>query len=323
MELTPEERKRIYEEEKTRLEAEETARRESRKNGGSSTGLEPNVAALLCYLGLWVTGIILLVLEQKNRFVRFHAAQSIVVFGALTILSGALRWVPFAGPFFSAAIGLTIFILWLVLMVKAYHGEFYRLPLAAEMAEWLLRAVAPSNVSYTTTDADHKVEQVVTVKESKAQPESPRSRLGEVVGSAITIALALALLIFLNFFNEYIAYYYQSSGVWVREPLLNSDFGSWLPVVTVALVLSIAGHAILIAVNQRLLRDTVFLVLDIFSLIVIGSLLSIFPFDFEVLPISASAVAWSMRLGLGIVMVIVAISVIVRFVKLVMKIVKA
>jgi len=134
MELTPEERRRIYEEEKARLDEEQRARRESRREGGGTTGLEPGVAGLLCYLGMWVTGIIFLVLEQKNKFVRFHAAQSIVVFGTLGILSAIMRFVPFAGNFFSAAFGILIFILWLVLIGEGLPGEYYRLPVAAELA---------------------------------------------------------------------------------------------------------------------------------------------------------------------------------------------
>jgi len=75
MELSPEEKKRIYEEEKARIEAREKIEREKLKApAGTSTGLSPNVAGLLCYVAGWITGIIFLVLEQRNKFVRFHAA---------------------------------------------------------------------------------------------------------------------------------------------------------------------------------------------------------------------------------------------------------
>jgi len=92
MKLSPEERKRIYEEEKARLEPEEKV--EATKETGSSTGLKPNVAGLLCYLGVWVTGIIFLIIERKNKLVRFHAMQSLVTFGILHIIiaiAGAIR----------------------------------------------------------------------------------------------------------------------------------------------------------------------------------------------------------------------------------------
>ncbi len=71
-------------------------------------------------------------LEKKSEFVQFHAMQSIVVFLPLTILSMFLwfLWMPF---------GLLGLLLWLLLMVKAYQGEYFRLPVAGEIAEDLMR----------------------------------------------------------------------------------------------------------------------------------------------------------------------------------------
>ena len=45
----------------------------------TSTGLDENVAGLLCYILGWITGIVFLVIEPDNKFVRFHALQSIIV----------------------------------------------------------------------------------------------------------------------------------------------------------------------------------------------------------------------------------------------------
>ena len=56
-------------------------------SGDSSTGLKANVAALICYFGWWVTGLIFLIIEKKSTFVKFHAAQSLVVFGIISILN--------------------------------------------------------------------------------------------------------------------------------------------------------------------------------------------------------------------------------------------
>ena len=123
MQLSPEERKKIYEEEKVRIEQEQREKA-SAGTGGSMTGLEPNVAGLLCYLGAWITGIIFLILEQKNRFVRFHALQSIIVFGTLMVAAVLLGWIPFVGDFFCALIGILVLILWIVLMVKASQVSF-------------------------------------------------------------------------------------------------------------------------------------------------------------------------------------------------------
>jgi uncharacterized membrane protein len=319
MDLTPEEKHRIYEEEKARLEEKERLEREKRQEAASTTGLEPNIAGLLCYLGLWITGIIMLVLERNNKFVRFHAAQSIVVFGSLTILSGALGFVPFAGQFFSAAIGIVIFILWLVLMVKAYRAEFYRLPVAAEVADWLLAVIAaPGQAGAPGTQP--RPEQVVTLKEA---PAPGPARVGEIIGSIMAIVFSLAAFIFLNFFHDYVAYYSQTGGVWVRQPLLTSAYGSWLPVLDVAIALTIIGHVILILTGQRLVRETVLVLLDVFALISLGSLLSIFPFNFYVIPDVGSAVTWAVRLGLALAVVGVGIGVIVRLIRLVANIVRS
>lgn len=112
----------------------------------TSTGLQENVAGLLCYLGAWVTGIIFLILEPKNRFVRFHALQSIVTFGGLSIASlilGVLTGGPLLFIYLALrwALGMLTFILWIVLMVKAYQGQLYKLPLAGDIAEqWLGKA---------------------------------------------------------------------------------------------------------------------------------------------------------------------------------------
>ena len=108
MKLSPEERHKIYEDEKARINSEQ---KQKVGAGDSTTGLEPNIAGLLCYLGGWITGIVFLVIEQKNQFVRFHAVQSIVTFGALTVASALLSWIPFVGVFFGAVIGILAFIL--------------------------------------------------------------------------------------------------------------------------------------------------------------------------------------------------------------------
>jgi len=61
-----------------------------------------------------------MLVEKKSKFVRFPAVQSIYVFGALTIASIILSWMPFIG----FVLGL---ILWTLLMVKAYQGTMYKL----------------------------------------------------------------------------------------------------------------------------------------------------------------------------------------------------
>ena len=103
----------------------------------SSEGLAENVAGLLCYAFGWVTGLIFLLID-KRPWVKFHAAQSIAVFGGLTIIrvgflfmSHLLGWAVFG------LIGLVSVVLWIFLMVKAYQHETIRIPIAADIADSL------------------------------------------------------------------------------------------------------------------------------------------------------------------------------------------
>jgi uncharacterized membrane protein len=99
--------------------------------------MSENVAGLLCYALGWVTGLIFLLID-KRPFVRFHATQSIVVFGGLTIIRIALGMFLMAGGMgfgLLVLISLLGVILWILLMVKAYQGERYRLPVAADIAD--------------------------------------------------------------------------------------------------------------------------------------------------------------------------------------------
>ncbi len=101
----------------------------------TSTGLDENIAGLLCYVLGWVSGIVFLLIEPENKFVRFHAFQSIIVFGVITVASAVLDWIPVIGGFFIWIIGTVAFIFWVVLMVKAYQGTKYKLPWAGDQAE--------------------------------------------------------------------------------------------------------------------------------------------------------------------------------------------
>jgi len=101
----------------------------------TSTGLEENVAGLLCYVLGWITGLVFFMLEKENQFVRFHAMQSIVVFGVLSVASIVLSFIPFVGWVISWIIGILGFILWIALMIKAYQGQRYKLPWAGNFAE--------------------------------------------------------------------------------------------------------------------------------------------------------------------------------------------
>jgi uncharacterized membrane protein len=104
----------------------------------SSTGLASNIGGLLSYALGWLTGLIFFLVEGKDEFVRFHAMQSIIVFGAITvfsILSSILLIVPFLGVMVVSFVWIASVVLWIILMVKAYQGERFKLPIAGDLAE--------------------------------------------------------------------------------------------------------------------------------------------------------------------------------------------
>lgn len=101
----------------------------------SSTGLDASVAGLLCYVLGAISGIVFLVIEKQSPFVRFHAMQSTIVFISLFVLQVVVGWIPLLGGLLGVALGLLGVGLWVLLMVKAFQGELYKLPVVGDLAE--------------------------------------------------------------------------------------------------------------------------------------------------------------------------------------------
>ena len=93
----------------------------------------------LAYLLGPITGIIFLITEKKNSYIRFHAMQSTIVFGAFLLFNIVLGIIPILGwliaLIISPILAIASFVLWLVLMWKAYSGEKYKLPYFGNLAE--------------------------------------------------------------------------------------------------------------------------------------------------------------------------------------------
>jgi len=112
----------------------------------ASANLQSNIAGLLCYVALWVTGIVFVVIEKKNTFVKFHAWQSIMTFGILTVVQIVISTLgTIALPFsfglwgFVNVVGILVWLLtvglWIALMVLAYSGKMWKVPLVGDWAE--------------------------------------------------------------------------------------------------------------------------------------------------------------------------------------------
>ena len=101
----------------------------------SSTGMSANIAGLLCYLFMWITGIVFVVIEKKSTFVKFHAWQSIMTFGVLTVALLILTWIPFIGWILSTLISILMVVLWIILLIQAGTGKMWKVPGAGDWAE--------------------------------------------------------------------------------------------------------------------------------------------------------------------------------------------
>ena len=122
--------------------------------GKSSTGLDENIAALLSYILGWVSGLIFFLIEKDSKLVRFHAMQSIL-FNVLVLIICFAGWIVTVVILLIAAsladalgaisgilagliwlvIGLSLLIAVILCMVKAYQGQFFKLPVIGNIAE--------------------------------------------------------------------------------------------------------------------------------------------------------------------------------------------
>lgn len=120
----------------------------------SSTGLDENVAALLSYVMTWITGLVFFFMEKTSRLVRFHSMQAILL-GATAIVLGFVLWfgwIIFAvvgamisdvlPALVSLVFGLLLFVFWLgiviawvMCLIKAYQGQYFKLPVLGNFAE--------------------------------------------------------------------------------------------------------------------------------------------------------------------------------------------
>ncbi len=108
---------------------------EQKDLGKSSTGMAPNLAAALSYLLGVITGIIFYVLEKENKFVRFHAMQSILFCGVWIVMNVILMIVPIVGWMMAGIVNVIGTVLWLIVLFKAFSGEQFKIPVIGDLAE--------------------------------------------------------------------------------------------------------------------------------------------------------------------------------------------
>jgi hypothetical protein len=119
---------------------------------------------------------------------------------------------------------------------------------------------------------------------------SPQGRCGEIVSDISIIVVTVAQLIFFTYFHKYIAWYTtEPDGSVTRLSLLTDDYFTWLPFPITASILVIVASIVLIIYDRYWFRQTAWIMFCVIGIAVVVSLLSIFPFDFSVLP-NATAV---------------------------------
>ena len=128
----------------------------------SGTGMDPKVAAAISYI--WIVGVIFFFLEKENKFVRFHAMQSILFGIANTVIMIVLMIIAFVltfafgiggamvGGSLATLVGLLVWLVWLLFWiigmalfvglifaaVKAYQGQKFKLPIIGNIAEGIV-----------------------------------------------------------------------------------------------------------------------------------------------------------------------------------------
>jgi uncharacterized membrane protein len=108
----------------------------------AAAGLTDNVAGALAYVTI-IPAIIFLVLEpfNKRRFIRFHACQCLFFAAAWTVLwigLSIIAHIPFLGwatVVMWPLVSLAGFVIWLILVLKAYQGQMFKLPVIGDIAE--------------------------------------------------------------------------------------------------------------------------------------------------------------------------------------------
>ncbi len=154
------------------------------------------------------------------------------------------------------------------------------------------------------------------------------TRGGRITGYTFSIFWSSVFLVFFNFYSNYIAFYnYEKiDGIkhWTSYPLLTSDFDRWLPIITASLIAAIVGNIILIIYDGHFFRKVVHIAIDLFSLAATISLLVIFPFNFSAMPAHdlANLLTPIVTVVLVLASVGIGIGIIVRFVKLMVAIIK-
>jgi len=215
-------------------------------------------------------------------------------------------------------------------MVKASQGQHYKLPWAGDLAETMAASSGMKGEYHETPTRPEPTKEPPSAEKDlgkvvgeKVEHYFKSTRMGRATASAFAIAWSIVLLIFFNFFNQYVAYYHSEKvgniTVWIRQPFFTEDINLWLPILTMALIIAIVGHIIMILFDRYILRGIIHIVIDAFALATVLTLFFVFPFDFSVIPntIVADASYLGVRILLICISIGIGVGILVRGIKLI------
>lgn len=148
---------------------------------------------------------------------------------------------------------------------------------------------------------------------------SPRSRAGEIGSHVFMVLVTVANLIFFAFFHKYIAWFTtEPDGSVTRLSMLTDEYFTWLPIAITASIIAIVAFTTMIFYDNQRFRMTAEIVVIISGVIVAVSLVSIFPFDFSVIPndTAVDVVPIAVRVFFILLAILYGVTALVKSVKL-------
>ncbi len=107
----------------------------------TSIGLDENVACFLSYLFGWVSGLVIFLIEKDNQTVRFHAAQSIILFGAISIIQTVFGYGAMFVTGLFGLLSLATLVIWIFLLVKSWTKDYFKIPVISDIADNFVKNV--------------------------------------------------------------------------------------------------------------------------------------------------------------------------------------
>ena len=123
-------------------------------DGQSSLGVEESIVAAASYLG--PLAIIILFIEKRSNFVKYHCVQSMLAFGLLSCLWLTFKWIPVLAKWFWWVPGGIAFVFACYMMLRVYYGEEHKLWIIGQIAFTTIYHTGPEHEDVLAESVDEK-----------------------------------------------------------------------------------------------------------------------------------------------------------------------